>query len=56
MKALCAVALAIDTLLVFVVVTVALLMAAAIWVNRWGYSKIQDGMERLSQVEHPSRR
>ena len=44
MKTLCAVALAIDTVLVSVVVTVALLMAGAIWLNRWIYSKIQDGV------------
>jgi len=56
MKTLCAVALAIDTVLVSVVVTVALLMAAAIWLNRWAYGKIQDGVTSLSQVEGPSRR
>jgi len=56
MKALCAVALAIDTLLVFAVVTVALLMAAAIWLNRWAYRKIQDGVTSLSQVEGASKR
>ena len=56
MKTLCAVALAIDTVLVSAVVTIALLMAAVIWINRWAYSKIQDGVTSLSQVEGPSGR
>jgi hypothetical protein len=56
MKALCAVALAIDTLLVSAVVTIALLMAGVIWINRWAYGKITSGVEQLSQVEGPSGR
>ena len=56
MKTLCAVALAIDTVLVSIVVTVALLMAGAIWLNRWVYGKIQDGVASLSQIEGPSGR
>jgi hypothetical protein len=33
-----------------------LLMAGAIWLNRWVYSKIQDGVASLSQIEGPSGR